>query len=180
MYENNLGLLVSEVLSLPDAAIRDAEFEKIIEETEGTNFDFFMETASGSRILFELKLSEGDFGTAKPDARHKKKLEEIYRSRLIGKVNPRYLDEDFFFRHYQLLRNISYLGQDDALFIIFPRANEALSGTEQTIGDMLTDNFREKVRILYLEDLTEKILQSVDANARMVQHYSEFKEKYII
>lgn len=182
MFEGKLGLLASEVLSLSEDEIKNAEFEKIMEQNEGTNFDFFAETAAGSRIFFELKLSEGDFGTAQPDARHRHKLDDIYGSRLISKVMPEYLDEELFFKHYQLLRCISYLSMDetDVLFLIFPRANETLAGTEQTIRDMLTGSFKDKVRILYLEDLIEKILQSVDTtNDLMVQHYREFRNKYI-
>jgi hypothetical protein len=50
----------------------------------------------------------------------------------------------------------------------YPHENEKLAGTEQTIKDMLTGSFKDKVRILYLEYLVEKILQSVDAtNTRM-------------
>lgn len=178
MFENKLELLASDVLPLPEE-INNAEFEKIMEQSEGTNFDFFMETASGSRIFFELKLSESDFGTARPDTRHREKLERIYSPRLTGKVKPEYIEEGLFFKHYQLLRNISYLGHEgaDILYIIFPRANEALAGTEQIMGSMLMGGFRDKVRILYLEDLVQRILQSVDT--RMLQHYREFKEKYI-
>jgi hypothetical protein len=182
MFENKLGVLANEVLSLSDAEIMSAEFEKVLDQTEATNFDFFVEMSSGARIFCELKLSEGDFGTAFPDARHRRKLQDIYRPRLFGKVMPKYLDGELFFRHYQILRNISYLRQDgmDILFLIFPRANEKLDATEEIIRDMIAEGFKDKVRILYLEDVVEKILQSVDArNACLVQHYMEFKKKYI-
>jgi hypothetical protein len=183
MFENKLEVLAHEVLSLPDAEIMSAEFEKVLDQTEATNFDFFMEmSSSGARIFCEIKLSEGDFGTAFPDARHSRKLQDIYRPRLLGKVMPKYLDEELFFKHYQVLRNISYLRKDgmDILFLIFPRGNEKLAATEQIIRDMMTKGFKDKVSILYLEDVVEKILQAVAArNARLVQHYVEFKKKYI-
>jgi hypothetical protein len=98
-------------------------------------------------------------------------------------VAERYLDEGLFFHHYQILRNISYLRSDrsDVLFLIFPRENEQLDGTEQTINGIVTDGFKDRVRVLYLEDLVERILQSVNsADTRMVKHFEEFKMKYII
>jgi hypothetical protein len=182
LVEDKLGLLISDVLSLPLNEIKNAEFEKVLEKSEGTNFDFFIEMVSGSRIFFEVKLSESDFGTAPSDTTHKKKLEETYRPRLMGKVMEQYLDEGLFFHNYQILRNISYIGNNgaDVLFFFFPRENEKLAGMEQIIGRIVTDNFSGQVRIKYLEDLVDRILQSIDGrDTRMVQHYDEFKKKYI-
>jgi hypothetical protein len=181
LIERKVGMLISDVLSLPLNEIKNAEFEKILDQSEGTNFDFFIEMASGSHIFFEVKLSESDFGSAPSDAAHKKKLDEIYRPRLIGKVTEQYLEDGLFFHHYQILRNISYIDNDgtDVLFLIFPRANEKLTGTEQFIKEMATDNCSSQVMILHLEDLVDRILRSIDtANIRMIQHYLDFKEKY--
>ena len=169
-------------MSLPPNEIKDAAFEKVLDTSEGTNFDFFIEMASGARIIFELKLSESDFGTAPSDTARKKKLDEIYRPRLTCKVMEQYLEEGLFFRHYQILRNISYIGNNraDVLFFIFPRANERLAETEQIIKGIVTDSLSGQVRIQYLEDLVDRILQSIDGfKPRMVQHYHDFKEKYI-
>jgi|WetSurSiteA1Bulk_404760.scaffolds.fasta_scaffold01242_9 hypothetical protein len=182
LSENKLGLLASDVLSLPENEVKNATFEKVLEQVEGTNFDFFMEMASGSHVFFELKLSESNFGAEKPNANRKRKLDEIYHQRLTGMVAEGHLHEGIFFQHYQILRNISYLRSDrsDVLFLIFPRENEQLARTEQTINGMLTDGFKDRVRILYLEELVERILQSTDGfNTRMGQHYHEFKRKYI-
>jgi|APFre7841882724_1041349.scaffolds.fasta_scaffold03169_1 hypothetical protein len=181
LIEDKLRLLISDVLSLPPNEIRNAAFEKVLDKSEGTNFDFFIEIASGSHIFFEVKLSESDFGIAPSDTAHRKKLYEIYRPRLIGKVTEQYLEEGLFFHHYQILRNISYICNDgtDVLFLIFHRANEKLAGTKQIIEGMLTDKFSNQVRILHLEDLVDRILQSIGAaNIRMTQHYHAFKEKY--
>jgi hypothetical protein len=182
LAEDKLGLLIS-VLSLPPNEIRNAEFEKVLEKSEGTNFDFFIEMVSGSRIFFEVKLSESDFGTAPSDTTHRKKLDETYRPRLIGKVMEQYLEESLFFHNYQILRNISYIGNNgaDVLLFIFPRGNEKLAGMEQIMRRMVTDNFSGQVRINYLEDFVDRILESIDGkDTRIVQHYNEFKKKYIL
>lgn len=183
LFKKKLGLLASDVLSLSENEVTNAEFERVMEQVEGTNFDFSMEMASGSHILFELKLSENDFKAETPNANRKRKLDEIYRPGLTGKVVEKYLDERLFFKHYQILRNISYLREDgsDFQFFIFPRKNEQLAGTEQTIRGMVTDSFRDRVRVLYLEDLVERILQCVDSSdTGMVEHFEEFKMKYVI
>src|SRR5512137_1621709 len=84
-------------------------FEKVLDEEENTNFDFLYRTSSGATALFEIKLSESGFGTAKNDERHRAKLANIYEPRLWGRVDPALLEEKKFFSTYQLCRNFSYL-----------------------------------------------------------------------
>ncbi len=52
-----------------DGVIEEAGFEAVLDASEGTNFDFCFRT-SKSKTLFEIKLTESDFGKAKSDSSH--------------------------------------------------------------------------------------------------------------
>jgi len=67
-----------------------------------------------------VELTEADFGTAADDERHRAKLTEIYTPRLQHLVEPCMLEPAYFFARYQLLRNLSHLGAQDALLLALP------------------------------------------------------------
>jgi len=80
----------------------------MIDAEEGTNFDFYIAFASSGRVCFELKLTEQEFGKADADAAHLKKLQDLYRPRLAGKVREEALAPESFFAQYQIMRNVAY------------------------------------------------------------------------
>ena len=176
-------ILLTEILNCGLDTVQEAAFEKVLDKTEGTNFDFFIQLSSGRKVFFELKLSESKFGTARNDQAHREKLEAIYRPRLKGKVTDECLEPSIFFQHYQILRNISYIDPTgtDLLFFIFPGTNEKLSG----LGDFLADNLSEELKVsrvvvLHLEDFVHRILNLLN-HERVISltHYKLFKEKYV-
>lgn len=177
-------LLLTEILNCGGDTVQEAAFEKVLDKTEGTNFDFFIQLSSGRKVFFELKLSESKFGTAKNDQAHREKLETIYRPRLEGTVSPACLEPSMFFHHYQILRNISYIdpAKRDLLFFILPRMNEKLMGLEDFLADNLLDELKTTgVVVLYLEDIVQSILNSsAHMSAVSLTHYRLFREKYIL
>ena len=141
-----------------------------------------MDLKSGERVLCEVKLSESDFGTASSDARHQLKLKDLYRDRLQGKVQPACLEPATFFGHYQILRNLCYLGAEPAsrFVVILPRANSRLLGVESFLRKNLVESMRGHVIVVYLENLVERIVRLTGtADDRMRTHFMFFKEKYI-
>lgn len=172
-----------QVLGLDREEIQTLEFEKVIRKDEGTNFDFFMELKSRKRILFELKLSENEFGAVKPSKQHYMKLSKIYEPSLTGRVSKECLDPSMFFQYYQILRNISYLDSNtsDHLFFVYPRMNRSLSKCEEFIRTHLSEGLESKVTILFLEDLVRNVYHlPSDQGPIFKAHYLLFKQKYIV
>lgn len=156
-------------------------FEHVPEPAEGTNVDVAWRSAGGAWSFCEVKLSEGDFGAAKPDTRHQKKLESVYRKRLIHLVQPELLEPDAFCRNYQLLRNISFLESarvSDVVFLV-PAANEALPASFRRVEKLLNPAVRKRVHLAFLEN----VLRSLRAHSKLPPHLRLFaaslSEKYV-
>lgn len=181
MLHSNNSSLLSRIFSLGSDPVVGTAFEKIPDRKEGTNFDFYAEGASGRRIFLEMKLSEADFGSAEPDARHLRKLQDIYAARLTGKVSDAALIPKTFFKNYQLLRNISFVDatRDDLLLLVFPRANTALARGARFVEEYLTSALSRNVRVLYIEDILARIRAALKAPS-LQAHYGAFQEKYIV
>jgi hypothetical protein len=183
--------VLPSVLGLPkDDPIDICEFEKVFPKQEGetwqedTKFDFYIKLSSGTQVFFELKLAEQDFGRkAKPSEKAQQKWEELYVDRLRGKVDDRYLDMETGFKHYEILRNMSYIDPDgsDRLIFIFPKRNKALEQADLDIREIASTYLSDKVSIVYLEDLAKTIRVKSDLlGKKFTDHYKEFSVKYII
>ena len=187
------GLAVlADVLLFEKEKPVEAVFEKVFPKKpdekwkEGTNFDFYMRMRSGRQAFFELKLSERDFGSVqdwrnKPN--HQRKRRELYLSRLKDIDPPKKcLKPDYFFTHYQILRNISYLSpaKPDHLFFVFPEANAALEKHVDAIHDCVGRAW-SRMSVLPLEVLVGRMLAMAPLfDARFRKHYEEFAYKYMI
>jgi hypothetical protein len=104
------------------------KFEHILDEKEGTNIDVMWKVSDTASVFCEVKLTEREFGAAKNDDRHQKKLNEIYRPKLQFLVSGELLKEKAFFKNYQILRNIYLLSGNSGHQLVFflPRENELL------------------------------------------------------
>jgi len=174
---NVFGELLSS-LGLAPRRIETWAFEYEPDPVERTNFDFYLKITDGTQIFFELKLSEVEFGVAEDDARHREKLARIYRSALEGLVDPSALEPEFFFAHYQLLRNISYLANEPShLFLIYPAANERLQPAVDRVHAMIYEEHRHRVHTVYLENLVDELVSRV-LPGDMTAHFNQFAEKY--
>jgi hypothetical protein len=173
---------ILRALGAPEGSIEGWAFEKVLDPAEGTNFDFHITLVGGRHIYFEVKLCERGFGKVKANERHLKKLDEIYRERLLGKVGPDSLAEKTFFRNYQLLRNISYLSPDleHQLVIICPQANEALREGLSFLEGALTAKMRGGVRVVYLEPLLTELRVQSRSEPRLGAHAELLEEKYAL
>lgn len=158
------------------------EFEKILDQKESTNFDFFYRTTDRAHALFEIKLSEGGFGTTKGHGHQGAKLSQTYRPCLSGRVDPALLEPKKFFASYQLCRNFSYVrNPGDHLFIVYPKANTALTAELNVFLELVNAEQRGQVKPVHLETLVPRILKLLPVNAvRLQQHYREFTAKYLM
>ena len=136
------------------------EFEKILDSKEATNFDFFVQQPNGHRVLFELKYTEHGFGKTVADERHKSKYDTIYKPRLEKLLRPEFLNQDFVFKNYQIVRNLSYIDDLTTVVFLFPEANQDLKGTADLIDNILLPNYVHQTRVVHIENLIRQILNS--------------------
>lgn len=149
--------------ALGEKEIRDLEFERVPDRTEGTNVDVSW-IAAERRTYCEVKLSEREFGAAERDSRHQRKLEEIYRPALLGLVDDTLLEGADFFANYQILRNLWLAARPgcerDRVLFLLPEANvrprEQLVKTLERVRPPLA----KRVRVVFIERLLERLAGS--------------------
>ncbi len=156
----------------------NCEFEKILDSKEGTNFDFYVQQQNGHRVLFEIKYTESEFSKVVPTEGHIKKYNTIYRPKLEKILRPEYLNQDFVFKNYQVIRNLSYIDDLTTIVFLFPEANQDLQGTEDLIKEILLPDFVQQTRVVNLENLTRQILQN-NYLKQLRPIFDTFKQKYI-
>ena len=171
--------ILREIFST-DGAVEDARFEVVLVPNEGTNFDFYLQTEK-SRKLFEIKLTERDFGNAKSDAAHFAKFKTVYLPALNGKFDPSCCSCDVFLKHYQIMRNVWNLdvGTGDTLVCIVPKANTSLTEEIGFLKNCLSEKYHNRVTVFYLEDLAASLEKAIPHDAiRVREHFRLFGKKY--
>jgi hypothetical protein len=159
------------------APITGLALEAVPDAGEGTNVDALWRHGGGGMTYCEVKLTEEGFGTAKADERHLGKLAEIYERRLRGKVDDGLLEPKSFFKHYQIMRNISLLdASDDArLLFLFPRANIKLTLELDRVMPHVRDDVRQRISVRHVEDVLS-VLQTTGAYRA---YADELARKYV-
>lgn len=174
------GHTMANAFGLPDKLAR-VEFEVILDEQERTNVDAVLTSQSGVRTFCEVKLSESEFGSARADARHRKKLEKIYAPHLQGIVQASLLEEVHFFRDYQILRNLWLLHGDATtrLAFLLPAANEPLVAQLERVLAGVTAEYRARVHVVLVEQLLRHLQDDPDAAPALRRHAQAVEEKYV-
>jgi hypothetical protein len=172
--------LFLKALRLEPSAVEGWAFEHVPDAAEGTNLDFRVALRNKAEVHFEIKLSETGFGRAKADDKHRRKVSDIYRPRLRGKLSLDF-GYDIVLRHYQLLRLVAGmdLARGDQVRIIVPKANDSLAGGLEFLQGSLTSECAACIRIVYLEDLVAELRQD-SLSPRFTTHLSLFAEKYLV
>ena len=169
-----------EALGVPGQPIASFEFESVPDQAEATSFDFCATFTNGTRLLVEVKLSESDFGKCKNDEKHQIKRDALYRSRLVGKVQPSAVDSGEFFTQYQLLHNVSHLREGDALVFLLPRANRAaFAHAKRFVKDVVTDATRPAIHVVAIEELLDA-MSSAPVSPQTSDIITMLREKYIV
>ena len=185
IHEQKLNVIL-ELLELPGKGVRRSEFEKLspIEQTSGrkTNFDFYLELTDGKQIFFEVKYTEQEFGKAKYDQRHIEKFEKTYLPLLRN--NP-FIREEFktvhmFLENYQIMRNLVHFGENNYVIFLYQQGNLNIGKQAKLAHDeMVTEKGKERFKILVLEQMLDHITESLNTG-RIMDHFQEFKEKYLL
>nr|WP_295969810.1 hypothetical protein [uncultured Bacillus sp.] len=182
--EQKLELLL-RILNLEQETLAECEFEKLLLQKEGTNFDFYIQLQSGREILFDIKYSEHEFGKAKSIGKYRRKYEEIYKKRLNGKIRSDLKEYDELIQHYQLLRNISYVDTAGSRLLVFicPQDNVRLiQEFHEVLERVIVPEIHQNIRLITWESLLFEIIQLLlltNAPLRLLDHYSQFEEKYL-
>ncbi len=157
-------------------------FEYVPDKTENTNVDVAWRSRGEAWTLCEVKLSEREFGSAEPDARHKRKLEQIYEPRLRNVVDRPFLELDAFVAHYQLLRNVSLLTQPGAgqLVVLLPRANESPQAALREVLGAVSSPLRQRILVSNLEDVLGRLAEDSRLGSRLREHVRQLVEKYVV
>lgn len=149
--------------------VQNAQFEVVLNAIEFTNFDFCIVT--GSKHLFELKLTENSFGATKADEAHLYKFANLYLPVMDGKFKPQFCSSDVFLRHYQIMRSVWNLetSNSDRLIVLVPRANTCLKKELAFLDACVTEVYRKRVSVVFLEDV-------VDSNGAHCRFFTENDE----
>ena len=161
--------------------VKDGRFEVILNDAEATNFDFCI--FADSKKLFEVKLTEEGFGAAAPNESHFSKFRRVYSPALTGKFKAQFCSLDVFLRHYQLMRNVWNLEPStaDGLVCLIPKANTCLTKEIAFLDACLSDAYRLRVSVIFLEDALNAVERSIEGRttARMQEHFRQFRQKYV-
>jgi hypothetical protein len=173
--------LIGEALG-PGGDVREWHFEYVPDPDEGTNVDVAWRNSKKNWTFCEVKLSEGEFGSAKPDQRHEKKLREIYSPRLQGLVDEGLLEFGEFCRHYQLLRNISLLGThpDSNVVFLIPEQNGALIPALKAVIGSLAASVQHRVHVSYLEKVLASLKNHRTLDPELKLYAAQLEEKYVV
>ena len=184
MLEDKLGLIL-DLLGIPKKSITGTYFEKESDLETGagrrTNFDFYIQLSDNTKVYFEIKYSEAEFGKAKNDDEHRVKYANTYQPLLKnnGFIKPEYSEMDAFLDSYQIMRNLCHINDNSFVVFVYPKANQKIHlQTQSAHENMLTDKGKSKFKVLPLETITDEILRQVQST-RLQEHYKEFKVKYL-
>lgn len=175
------GSQLLKAMRLPVDAVA-WEFEHISDKREETNADVYWHSSADRRTYCEVKLTEQEFGTTTDDARHRRKLAEIYAPILREVVAPELLETTSFFGKYQLLRNIWLAARrpSDHVVFLLPRANETIWSLLDPFVDQLQAAMARRVHVVALEDLLDNLSDTKHLPGPMIGYVTQLREKYLL
>jgi len=123
------------------------EPEAVPAPDEGSNIDVTWTTTDDARAFCEVKLSEGEFGKAADDLRHRTKFSNIYHQKLAPHLQANRLEMRAFLDAYQFNRNVWHMVHDDRSRLIFllPRANAGLWASLKELLSGVVAGTRERI-----------------------------------
>jgi len=184
LMDNNRHLdLLLGTIGLPKSGVSEASFGKVLDKPEGTKFDFYIGYENGMQILFDVKLQESGFGSARNNEERNKKFKRVYKKRMRKIISNRFQNPSVFFKYYQLIRNLTYLGHGDKthLFFIVPFENKALeTKTSELIHFLLEGKYEDRVNIQFLENIVLALVEQCETAGvdLLKKHFDLFTAKY--
>jgi hypothetical protein len=157
------------------------EVEAIPDLVEESNLDAVWQTDDGVTTTCEVKLSERDFGKARDDARHQRKLKDIYLPRLAPYLSDELQTTRGFFRSYQILRNVWHMlaTPNGQLVFLVPRANAKLWPLLDAALEGLAAPIRERIRCVAIEDAFDRLAANTSTSVDLRSYAERLREKYV-
>ncbi len=154
--------------------------EHVPDAAEGTNVDVSWLNDQGNWTHCEVKLSEQEFGKAKPDARHLDKLRGIYGPVLQPYCPAALLEPQAFFGYYQILRNVWLAARDPKASVVFllPTDNETLWIPLREVVSSLAPTLQRRVHMTSMEAVFATLGVDKKCPAKMVWYAQLLREKY--
>lgn len=143
------------------SSITEWKFEMIPDDGEKTNVDILWESSENITTFCEVKLSEAAFGPADDDARHKRKLKEIYAPVLGQHIDESLLEPKRFFKNYQVLRNLWLAARKgherDQVMFLMPKANTGPVEQLNKVLQKVREPLRSRVTVVHVESLLQEL-----------------------
>ena len=183
LEEGALSLLVRSLGSNMEFPVQGIfESTSRIEKAERrTSFDFHLRNQEDQDLFVEVKYTEDGFGGATLDEAHLDKFRDTYAPLL---ENSAYLTKDckdagFFLQRYQILRNLVHISPKSEVVFLLPRANgKVAEQAAQAREVLLTERGRERMRIVFLEDLVAALIDGCRGPS-LHGYYESFRNKYL-
>lgn len=180
-YEKKLEL-VTEFLGLKDELVN---YESVCFEKDGleikfdsnqpTSFDFYFETVSNKKIHFEIKYTEGGFGSKELNF----DIFNKYYSNSLNSINTSFHKADFFFKDYQILRNLIHIDDNSFVVFVYPNDNNSIrKGAEKVKSDFLIPKFHSHFYDVHWGNLFNKLAQQ-NEKEKLITLFNEFGVKYL-
>ena|SRR5579862_3875657 len=114
--------------------------------------------------------------------KHRAKLREIYRPRLVGHIDDRMLEEAQFFAAYQVLRNVWHMLSvpGSRLLFLLPRSNIRLWNELAPTLATLDSATRERISAIAIEDVFSELRQDASCPQALRQYAASLEAKYVI
>lgn len=156
--------------------------EFIPDERENTNVDIAWQDKSGAWTYCEVKLSEQEFGQARPDKRHLEKLAGIYGPVLSRFCPASLLEPKEFFSKYQIMRNVWLAARDPVANVVFllPQVNEGLWEPLRGVIDSLDSSLAKRINVKAMEEVLDAVTRDRGISAKAAWYMEMLKEKYCL
>lgn len=183
-----LAVFVPYLTQAPDALMRAMrlpapqawDLECVPDSSEGTNVDVWWRSEDAETYC-EVKLSEREFGAAIDDARHRRKLNDIYGPVLRGHIDDALLEPIEFFANYQILRNLWLAARPgherDRVVFLLPETNVRLVAQLDPVLAQVRRSLRSRVSVVHVESLLERLRK--DAASGLAWYAWWLQQKYV-
>ncbi len=171
---------------------KDSQWERILANKNNLNprarkpteFDFYIETDTGKTVTFEVKYSENNFGgPSKEDGKYKdtyiEKFNKVYQEMMSDHIIKNN-DTESFLDNYQIMRNlVNILDKNHYAVFLVPMDNEPVAKKAVEACNWVTQDYRDNVKVLYLEDIVNTLINEVPDEELRRYYQNDFSNKYL-
>ena len=153
-------------------------YEVVKDPEEKTQFDFYIPGLSGyPTVSVEVKYSENQFGEASGTNEQERKYSNIYKQ-YLDIITCEEVDEQEFFKFYQIWRNIIYHVKTSGQHIcfLFPEFRADLTNIVDYVLRKCKEEIKPFIHVIYADSIVNKLITE---GGVLGMYYSEFKRKYL-